>query len=455
MIRFLRSMLATGLMGVSIASVAADNGERVFRDALQYTVQMRAAIATPFEGETKGTRRGAGFVIDAARGWVMTNAHVVGRSPSRVEVSFNGAGFVDAAKIYVDPHLDVAIVQVTPPAGRQLQAADLACGEAPSVGHPVGAFGHPWNMRYTGTRGIVSGTTVRMSMELLQTDAPINEGNSGGPLISLETGRIIGISTAQIRGSQNTNFAIGMKYACRIVELLRAGIDPSPPDLPVVYFDDVDDERVLKVARNYVPERGIALQAGDVILGVVGVPGRIQNETQLFHALRGRTERFALLVRRGGTDVTVEGSVAPRASVLAATGLLAGGVFFGETPLRDSAEVRVGSVMVHFVERGSDGEAKELRRGDFLEALNGQPVTSLEELRARLANVQGDVVLTFKRYSGGDRVFVYVERRLRVDAIEWIAGQPGPAAVARRGLGSPDGGTEAVETGLLPERGGV
>src|SRR2546428_683148 len=328
MIRTARALAVVVLSALPAVVALADGSEAIFQSALGYTVQVRTAVAAPFEPDLKGTVRGAGFVVDAERGWVMTNAHVVARSPSRVEVARYGQPFHEARKVYVDPHLDVAIVELAPQARSGLVAASLECGASPGVGHAVGAFGHPWNLRFTGTRGIVSGVALRATGELLQTDAPINAGNSGGPLISLQSGSIIGINSAQIRGSQNTNFALAMCYACPVLRLLQAGVDPSPPDLGLVYFGDPEDQRTLKVARNYAPER-LALEPGDVIREVVGVAARIENETQLFHALRGRLGGFALRVERRGGLIEVAGYAAAKQPVAALRGLVAGGVLFG------------------------------------------------------------------------------------------------------------------------------
>ena len=406
-----------------------DNSESAFRAALGYTVQIRTAVTTPLEGDTKGTSRGAGFVVDLERGWIMTNAHVVSRSPSRVEVALRNGEYVEAEKIYVDPHLDLAIIRLPQSQRAGVTQASVECRDTPAVGHAVGAFGHPWNLSYTGTRGIISGITSRTSIELLQTDAPINGGNSGGPLISLATQRIVGINTAGIQGSQNTNFAVAMPYACRVLELLRAGADPSPPLLPVVYFNDREDAPALKVARNYGGADGIALQPGDIIEGVVGVAGSVRNETQLYHALRGRLDGFELRVLRGGARISVRGSAQPRQSALDTQGIVAAGILFAATPLHDAAEVKVGALMIHYVDRGSDGDAKELRRGDFLEAVNGQAVSNVNELRRVLSQAGGMATLTLKRYSGGQRVFTYIERQIRVDALESVAGRP-PQGVA-------------------------
>ena len=301
----------------AVASRWPTSNEDAFKTALKYTVQIRATVPVPFDGDRKGSGLGAGFVVDAARGWIMTNAHVVGRSPSRVEVAFHGQEFAEATKIYVDPFLDLAIVRVADRnATKDIQAPRLECGSVPQVGHPVGAFGHPWRLQFTGTRGIISGVTAKYRTELLQTDAPINQGNSGGPLISLENGRIVGINTAGIRGAQNTNFAVASKYACRILELLQKDQDPSPPDLQLVYFRDVDSRKELRVARSYGGEETLKLLPGDVIKQVIGVDGTIENETQLLHALRGRLAESSLKVVRSGQETIVCGQQAadaPRA----------------------------------------------------------------------------------------------------------------------------------------------
>jgi S1-C subfamily serine protease len=75
------------------------------------------------------------------------------------------------------------------------------------------------------------------------------------------------------------------------------------------------------------------------------------------------------------------------------------------------------------VDRGSDGDAKELRRGDFLEAVNGQPISDVSELTRILSQAGGVAILTLKRYSGGQRVFTYLERQIRVDGVESVAGR--------------------------------
>ncbi len=418
------ALLAGLLAPATLPAAISDRGEEIFRKALAYTVQIKSSVSIPFAGDAKGSTLGAGFVIDAQRGWILTNAHVVSRSPSRIEVAFHEQEFHDAEKIWVDPYMDIAVVKASgPPTTAAIEVPPLECAQVPPVGHPVGAFGHPWRLQFTGTRGIISGVTSRYRTELLQTDAPINQGNSGGPLISLDDGRIVGINTAGIRGAQNTNFAVAMKYACRIVELLRAGADPSPPDLGLVFYRDIDNRKQLRVARSYPRPGKLEFRPGDLIEQVAGEAGRIENETQLMHALRGRLEGSRIRVLRDGAAVELNGSKAALPRVLERRGVYASGVLFGPVIIRDAQEINVRGLMVHHVEPGSIGEAQQVARADVLEAVDGTPVADLTALHARLreaAEARRRVEFNFKRLVGGEYAFVYVQRRLFVHDLRLV-----------------------------------
>ena len=422
-------LIACLAAAAALAPLAArgDTSEEIFKNALKYTVQVKTTVPVPFDGDRKGSSLGAGFVVDAGRGWIMTNAHVVGRSPSRVEIAFHGREFSEATKVYVDPFLDVAIVRVADGVETTgIAAPQLECDAMPPVGHPVGAFGHPWRLQFTGTRGIISGVTAKYRTELMQTDAPINQGNSGGPLISLESGRIVGINTAGIRGAQNTNFAVAIRYACRILELLQQGADPSPPDLKLVYFTDLDNRKELKVARSYAGDGMLKLLPGDIIRQVAGVDGKIENETQLLHALRGRLAGSSLNVQRASQEIVAAGNKAPMRRVLETRGVYASGVLFGPVTIRDALEIGARGLMVHHVEPGSIGESQEVEKSDLLEAVDGAPVRDVDELYSRLTEARGNgrkAALTFKKIAGGEALFSYTQRSLLVTDLRIIGPQ--------------------------------
>ena len=139
--------LLTGIVGlIGILPVAAAYGEaipeEIFADASDYTVRVKARIEHAFGDDEAGVFSGTGFIVDADRGWIVTNRHVVGESPSEVQVARRDAPFQDATKLYVDPFMDIAVLETSLDGGEN---ANLACDDsAPGTGHPVGAYGHPW-----------------------------------------------------------------------------------------------------------------------------------------------------------------------------------------------------------------------------------------------------------------------------------------------------------------------
>ncbi|MHC4070921.1 MAG: trypsin-like peptidase domain-containing protein [Planctomycetota bacterium] len=427
-----RILLALLALCVIFSSPAyATIGEDIFKQAPVYTVQIRTVVEMPFSEDKRTSALGAGFVVDAERGWIMTNAHVAARSPSRVRIAFRGGDYGQASKVYVDPYLDLAILQLSDEQRRDLKEAKLDCDEFPPMGHPVGAFGHPWSLYYTGTRGIISGVTAQMGGEMLQTDAPINGGNSGGPLISLESGKIVGINTSSIDDDedQNTNFATPMKYACRVLELLRAGEDPSPPRLSTIFITDLDDRGELIVGKTYTGPETIALQAGDMITAVVGAPGEIQNEGQLVHALRGRLDRFALRVIRKGQEITLTGKLYPVGHVAARRGVYVSGALFARAGFRDKKELNLTQpLMAHHVDRGSLAESLDIGKWDILVSIDGQPVGGLTNLHERISAARQDerpVTLVLKRWSKkNDQVYDYIERTMVIEELEFVGSAP-------------------------------
>jgi S1-C subfamily serine protease len=432
-------ILLTALAGwvMPCAAHAQDDSESIFRKAQAYTVRVKTSVPVPFAGDSRGTLIGAGFVVDAKRGWIMTNAHVVSRSPARVQVAFHGREYGPARKVYVDPFLDLAVVEARPEEGRTFSAAELECRDIPAMGHPVGAYGHPWRFYYTGTRGIVSGVTSKYRTEYLQTDAPIDIGNSGGPLISLTSGLIVGINTAAMKEpkSKNTNFAVSMKYACRVLELLQAGRDPSPPQLPLVFYRNLDGERTVKVARSLLPEKELALRTGQTIKAVEGTPGRVTNPTQLIHALRGRLEQVTLTVEENGAERRISGRLSPTENILNRKGVFASGILFApRDTLREVADIAFPEIEVHYVEDGSTGQAAEIEAMDFLEEVDGKAVGNLAELSDRLsaaAREKRPALLMLRRFdlAFGEVISISsIERRLDVEGLRWIGEGRGMAA---------------------------
>jgi putative serine protease PepD len=429
----MRSILAVPLLLAAPAFAAQDAtpnaGEDAFKEARNWTVQIRTSVSRPFTQDDVGSFQGAGLVIDAQRGWVLTNAHVASRSYSSMTVTFDGGQPIPAQRVYVDPHLDLAVIAYDPAAlERTPSEPELDCRASPPVGHPVGAFGHAWGFRFTGTRGITSAVTSRLGPLMLQTDAPINSGNSGGPLISLVTGRVVGINAASMAKGQSEglSFAVPMPYACTIVGLLRKGRDPSPPATLVDFAIDDNDEPTLLVARSRLPAGTLDLRSGDQLVALGTPARRLGNESQLIDALRGELDDVRLTVLRDGEEVTLHGRWPAAPRIVERQGLWISGALFAEAePLFRGQIVGTPTLMVHHVDSGSSADAQDVRGFDLLLSANGRPVDSLATLQglAREAAAEhADLNLMLLRLASDERaeLFVYQQRTLPLDEVEIV-----------------------------------
>ncbi len=228
---------------------------------------------------------------------------------------------------------------------------------------------------------------------------------------------------------QNTNFAVPMKNACRVLQLLQDGQDPSPTVLSTVFFRDLDDRGELTVAETYLGMDTIALQPGDVINSVVGVSGEIENEGQLVHALRGRLDPIGLKITRDGNALTVSGRLRPVGRITERKGVYLSGLLFGPAGFRDNRELNVQQpLMVHWVNWGSLGESLEVEKWDVLVKLDGQPVRGLHDLYRRLEAAREKdepCVFVLKRWSSKkDHVYDYIERTVAIEGLEFVGPVP-------------------------------
>jgi S1-C subfamily serine protease len=437
----MRRILIIALLFAATAASGRSAGEDVFESAKHWTVQIRTSVDRAFIEDFQGSFSGAGLVVDADRGWVLTNAHVASHSFSDIEIVFHGARPVRGERVYVDPYLDLAIVSYDPQALPAKPAVpELECATIPAVGHPVGAFGHPRGFRFTGTRGIASAVTSRLGPAMLQTDAPINHGNSGGPLISLETGRVVGVNAAIIDKdlAEGLNFAVPMPYACTLIDLLRQGRDPSPPADLVDFANDENGEPTLLVARSRLPRGSLDLRAGDIVLGVGTAATSLGSQTGLVDSLRGNLDDVTLQVERDGQATVIHGAWPAAPKVTERQALWISGALFADAETLTSGQLAgAPRLMVHHVEPGSAAENMEIAASDLLVSADGEPVDSLAKLQGladRAAAGHRKLALLFLRLASSqqDQLFVYETRSLDASDVERIGPPMSVAASTRR-----------------------
>lgn len=234
---------------------------------------------------------GSGFVF-TPDGLVLTNSHVV-HDATRIELSLADGRRFPAHLIGDDPATDLAVVRIddarTDPA--HLIAAPLGDSQKLHVGQLAIAIGNPYGFQYTVTAGVVSALgrslrsySGRLIEDVIQTDASLNPGNSGGPLVSSD-GHVIGVNTATIVGAQGLCFAIGINTAKFVASRLlthgrirRAYIGVEAQTVPlhrrIVRFYDLPRESGVVVVgvETSSPAQRAGLREGDVIIALNGQP---------------------------------------------------------------------------------------------------------------------------------------------------------------------------------------
>jgi S1-C subfamily serine protease len=249
--------------------------------------QIQQTAGRSRSGEPRERRGGGSGFIFTPDGLILTNSHVV-HGASRVEVTISDGRRMPASAIGDDPASDLAVIRVDEPG---LTAAALGDSQQLRVGQLVVAIGNPYGFQSTVTAGVVSALgrslrsySGRLIDDVIQTDASLNPGNSGGPLVD-SGGRVVGVNTATILPAQGICFAIGINTAKFVASrLLRDGrirrsyIGVSAQTVPVhrrvVRFYDLPKETgvvVLSVESGSSARRA-GLREGDVIVALEGHP---------------------------------------------------------------------------------------------------------------------------------------------------------------------------------------
>jgi S1-C subfamily serine protease len=250
-------------------------------------IEVHQAAGRTRSGEPRERRGGGSGFVFTPDGLILTNSHVV-HDARRMEVTLGDGRRMPASAIGDDPASDLAVIRVDEPG---LVAAALGDSQKLRVGQVVIAIGAPYGFQSTVTAGVVSALgrslrsySGRLIDDVIQTDAALNPGNSGGPLVD-SLGRVIGVNTATILPAQGICFAIGINTAKFVASrLLRDGrirrsfIGVSAQTVPVhrrvVRFYDLPKETgalVLSVEENS-PAKRAGLRDGDVIVALDGHP---------------------------------------------------------------------------------------------------------------------------------------------------------------------------------------
>jgi putative serine protease PepD len=284
--------------------------KRAHKGVVQITVSS-ASSTFPFNGSETRQAQGSGFVYDA-RGDIVTNEHVVHGATSVTVTFWNGAKY-RAHVVGKDASTDLAVVRVDAPSSL-LQPLTVGDSSAVSVGDGVVAIGSPFGLAETVTSGIVSALHRQMTSpngfgidDSIQTDAAINHGNSGGPLLNLRA-QVIGV-TSQIEsdsgGNDGVGFAIPSNTVRSVVTQLLATGKAEHAYLGVAAQTSPSGGAVVGTVRDGTPAAHAGLRRGDVITAVDGKHVASVGELQSAIDAQKPGDTVTITYKRNGKQHTV------------------------------------------------------------------------------------------------------------------------------------------------------
>lgn len=364
---------------------------------------------------------GSGVIIDAEKGLVVTNHHVIANA-DQITVGLADGRKLKAELVGSDEETDVAVIKVS---AKNLTALKLADSEELRVGDFVVAIGNPFGLGQTVTSGIISalGRTNQGIVgyeDFIQTDASINPGNSGGALVNLN-GELVGINTAILSrtgGNIGIGFAIPINMALRVTEQLvehgkvergfiGAQLQDLDPDLAEAFGLDQQRGAVIVAIIPDGPAAKAGLKAGDVVLEVNGEAVDSAADVRNRVGLMRVGERATLKVLRDGRPRTIVARVGEQTAASAGepgygpmrNERLAGATF-GDIPADSPEFGQIQGVLVFEVEPDSRAWQNGLREGDIVTSVNRVPVADLSAFLRAVNNQTGNLLLRIKRGPG-------------------------------------------------------
>ena len=373
--------------------------------------QQNPARERPFQG------LGSGVIIDADKGYIVTNNHVI-KEADEIQITLKDGRQIEAKKIGADESSDIALLQVD---SKNLKEVSIADSDKLRVGDFAVAIGSPFGLGQTVTSGIVSalgrsGLNADNFEDFIQTDAAINSGNSGGALINLR-GELIGINTAII-GPNGGNVGIGFAIPSNMVkslvdqiiefgEVRRGVLGVSGRSVTGEFAKAMELEGAQGAFVEQVVEDSAAqtagIEAGDVITKVNGK--RIKSFSELRGKIgaigAGNKVKLSVIKANGDEETyTVVLKKAETANVEPAS----------IHRMLEGAELENNNkgfgVTIRAVEADSPASMIGLRAGDIISGVNRQRVTNIAELRDYLKDNQGISLLNIVR--GNTNLFIRI-----------------------------------------------
>lgn len=405
------SQVTPAVVNISVVTRSPLEDNPLFRDPF-----FRRFFDLPDRPERQEQATGSGVIVDAARGYVLTNNHVV-KDAEKIIVVLKDRRELEAKLVGTDPGTDIAVLQIQ---AQRLSALRFGDSDDLEVGDYVIAIGNPFGIGQTVTSGIVSalgrtGLTPEGYEDFIQTDASINPGNSGGALVNLR-GELIGINSAII-GPSGGNVGIGfavpsnmargvMSQIVRFGEVRRGRLGITMTDLTPALAKKLGVPARTGVAITAVQPGSPAANAGlrerDVILALNGRPIGSSGALRARLGLTPVGEEIEMRIARGTEVITIRTRVAAPHAVAGAEGRT-----LPQLPGLAVVEIERGSplferlqgsgLVVTAVEQNSRAWQAGFRPGDIIYAVNRQRVQSVAELQGIVGRARSGFAVSLLR----------------------------------------------------------
>jgi Do/DeqQ family serine protease len=360
---------------------------------------------------------GSGVIVDAAKGYILTNHHVI-EGADEITATLRDQRQFTAEVVGSDPEVDLALIRIK--AG-DLTALPVADSDEVRVGDFVVAIGSPFGLGQTVTYGIVSalgrsGLGIEGYEDFIQTDASINPGNSGGPLVNMN-GELVGVNTA-IVGPSGGNIGIGFAIPGNMASIIMVHLSEHGEvrrgQLGVVAQDLTPDlaqafglkQRGGAVVSQVTPGSAAeeaGLRSGDVIVSLDGRAVTGSSDLRNAVGLLRVGTRIKLEVLRKGKRMTLRPVIAdPLASSASAATLSKhlSGAILGAISDNHALAGQVAGVQVLKVERDSPAWSAGLRPDDIIVSVNQLPVSSMGDMAKAVRRDADSMLLNIRRENG-------------------------------------------------------
>jgi len=399
------------VVNISVITRSALENNPLFRDPF-----FRRFFNLPDRPQRQEQAVGSGVIVDATRGYVITNNHVI-KDAEQVVVTLKDRRQFPAKLVGTDPGTDIAVLQIE---AQNLTAIRVGDSDALRVGDYVIAIGNPFGIGQTVTSGIVSalgrsGLSPEGYEDFIQTDASINPGNSGGALVNLR-GELIGINTAIIGpagGNIGIGFAVPSNMARIVVDQIarfgevkrgRLGLQmiDLTPALVKKFGLNVREGALVNGVQPGSPAEKAGMREGDTI---VALNGRTVQGAPELRARLGLTpvgEEVELRVLRGSESRTVRMRIAPPQDPTTAEGrpvsqLPGMSVVEIERGSPLFQRLRGGGLIVSAVEQDSHAFQAGFRAGDIIHGVNRRRVQTVAEFQKIVGAAKGGYAVSLLR----------------------------------------------------------